>query len=91
MFAHGLVSLWGEADIVKAIGETRRLLCMLEKFVNSHVIKIFIFSAMMITSGIEVFESVTELGTSHGILLFSTFHMLKGFYGFYGAKKMIKR
>jgi hypothetical protein len=64
---------------------------MLEQFVNSHYIKVFIFSAMMITSGIEVIESVTELGAHHGVLLFATYHMLKGFYDFYGAKKVIKR
>jgi len=63
---------------------------MLEKFVNSHYIKICIFAAMMITAGIEVMESVTELGAHHGVLLFATYHMLKGFYDFYGAKKIIK-
>jgi hypothetical protein len=50
---------------------------MLKKIVDSRSVKLFVFTAMLITSGVEISHALTAVGAHHGIFLFSIFQIMK--------------
>jgi hypothetical protein len=62
---------------------------MLKRLVASHFVRIFMFSAMLITAGNEVVSNFSEIGAHHGVTLFAFFQLLKALAAFFEAADIL--
>ena len=63
---------------------------MLKRFISSRIVKIFVFSMMLITTGNELISNFYELGAHHGIALFAIFKLMQAFSEFYEAADILE-
>lgn len=63
---------------------------MLKKLLNSFYVKIAMFSTMIVLSGVELLDSVTELSSAHGVLLFAVFSLMRALSDLYHAAEVIE-
>lgn len=48
------------------------------------------FSTMIVLSGVELLDSVTELSSAHGVLLFAVFSLMRALSDLYHAAEVIE-
>ncbi|MBT6545343.1 MAG: hypothetical protein HOL77_14940 [Rhodobacteraceae bacterium] len=63
---------------------------MLKRLVASRFMKIFVFSAMLITTGNELVSNFSEIGAHHGVTLFAFFQLLKTLAEFYEVADILE-
>ena len=63
---------------------------MLKRFVASRIVKLFVFSVMLITTGNELISNLSELGAHHGVALFAAFQLIKALVEFYEAADILE-
>jgi predicted Abi (CAAX) family protease len=63
---------------------------MLKRFVASRIVKVFVFTVMLITTGNELISNFYELGAHHGIALFAVFQLMKALSEFYEAADILE-
>jgi hypothetical protein len=58
---------------------------MLKSIVDSKILRLLVALILAITSGVEVFQSIGDVGAHHGVMLFAMYQILQAMAGMFGA------